>query len=146
MDKRGWTEKLPKWLLSWMASLLPTQSSSGDGAVNIGQVTGDVHHVTNHVHAAPQPAVTMHVTQVIYSEQPAANGTANAEQREVLAQIRRMPDRGDIAFRFMLREFNTRMVIDLRPTELRRLQAYVATVNKNMANRPTQGTTCRESA
>ncbi len=156
MDKRGWSEKLPKWLLRWMASLLPTQTSSGAGAVNIGQVNGDVTHVTNRVEAAlpsqthidySHRPVTVNVftTQVV-THAAAANGTASVEQRELLMQIRRMPNGGEPVFRFMEREFHTRMVIDLRPMELRRLQAYVSTINKRMANRPIQGTTCKESA
>ena len=148
MDKRGW--RLPKWLLNWMASLLPSQTSSGSGSVQIGQVNGDVNNVTNHIQAPP-----VHVTQVFYStqvqtQQAAANGTATLEQRELLTLIRRMPNNGESVFRFMQREFNTRMVIDLRPSELRRVQSYVASINKainkRVANGPSEGTTCRESA
>ena len=146
MEKRGWKERMPKWLLNWMASLLPSQTSSGNGGIQIGQVNGNVTHVTNHVQAPP-----VHVTQVFYSaqvqtQQPAANGVATEEQRELLALIRRAPNNGETVFRFMEREFNTRMVIDLRPSELRRVQSYVATINKRLANRPTEGTRCRESA
>jgi hypothetical protein len=155
MDKREWSEKLPKWLMRWMASLLPTQTSSGAGAVNIGQVNGDVTHITNRVEgSAPsqthidnsQRQVTMHVTQNFYSaqvqDQPAANGTATPEQREVLRMLSRMPNRGESVFKFMETNFNTRMVIDLRPGELKRVQAYIASINRRMASRPTQGTTC----
>ncbi|MEG0976264.1 MAG: hypothetical protein RSF42_16320, partial [Comamonas sp.] len=127
----------PKWLLSWMASLLPSQTSHGNGAVHVGKVNGYL-KVDN-----SQRPVTMVVTQNFYSAQvqaqPAANGSATAEQRELLIQIRRTPNNGETVFRFMERHFNTRMVIELRPTDFRRVSAYVATINKRLANRPTEG-------
>ncbi|MEG0920287.1 MAG: hypothetical protein RSD57_00085 [Comamonas sp.] len=135
MDKRGWTKKLPKWLLSWMASLLPTQSSSGDRAMNIGQVNGDVHHVTHNVSQRP---VTMHVTQVFYSaqvqaQQSAANsGVANEAQREVLALLRQLSEGAKLrVLNHMDKKYGTKKVVDVNGSELKNLKRYMEVTLQN---------------
>ena len=40
---------LPKWLRNWLARLLPSNHSSGDGAVHISRLHGNVTTITNNI-------------------------------------------------------------------------------------------------
>ena len=135
MDKRGWTERLPKWLLNWMASLLPSQTSHGDNTVQVGEVNGELRIDKS------QQAVTMVVTQNFYSAQvdsrPAANSrpsatTVNNEQREVLAVLRQLPDAAkERVFRHMVKKYGTKMVIQVEQAELKNLKRYMEVTLEN---------------
>lgn len=129
-------KQLLQWIMGMLHKMQPKQSASGEGTVQVERAGGDV-QIDN------SRPVTMHVTQVFYSAQvesaPAANVRPPAtvvsnEQREVLMLISRLPHRGEAVFRFMEREFKTRMVRDLKPSELVRVRAYVATINKRLAS------------
>lgn len=134
--------QLLQWIMAMVQRLQPRQAASGDGTVQVERASGDV-QIDN------SRPVTMVVTQNFYSAQvetrPAANGMATPEQRALLTQIRRLPGSGESVFRWMERSFGTRMVIELRPHEARRLQSYVAGVERNLATK-SEGTQCRESA
>ena len=113
-----------KWLLAWVAKLLPKQTNTAPGSVQVGQAGGNVHivNLTQHLthHHAP-----------VYTGQPrpqaARPRVATPEQREVLALLARAPDRNAL-LDFMRREFNTAMVIDLDGRQLFRMKRYLEAV------------------
>lgn len=106
--------ELPKQLLAWLARLLPKQEARGHGAIQVGKVAGNV--------------TIVHVTQPA-QVQPA--GLTTAEQREVLALIRGVPNKAAV-FAWMEKTFGTRMVMDLKPSELLRTRRYVESIHKRM--------------
>lgn len=116
-----------KWLLAWIAKLLPKQTNTASGSVQVGQAGGNVNivNLTQHLtlHHAP-----VHTGQP--SAQAARPRAATPEQREVLALLARAPDRKAV-LDFMRREFNNTMVIDLDGRQLFRLRRYVETVLTN---------------
>lgn len=108
-------QELPKQLLAWLGRLLPKQEVTGKSNVQVGQVGGNV-TVINHHHHAPRRATPR----------------ASEEQKAVLRLMDELPDRF-VALDFMEREFNTRMVIELKPAQLYRLRRYVETIHSNLA-------------
>lgn len=110
---------LPKWLLDWLARLLPSHNSSGSGAVHIGKLHGNLTTVHNHIQVVEHPLL-------------------DEEKLELLRSIRKLPRRGESVFNFMERKFRTRMVMDLRPSEVREVQWYVAGINRRMAGNPSK--------
>lgn len=103
--------EISKQLLAWLGRLLPKQDITGNSNVQVGQVKGNFTVVNNHHHgptSVPAPRAT-------------------AEHREVLRLMHRVPDRIAI-LEFMDREFRTRMVIELTPTQTYRLRRYVEVV------------------
>lgn len=104
-------QELPKQLLAWLSRLLPKQEVTGESNVQVGKVGGNF-TVVNHHHApAPQAGLTT----------PA--------QRELLTLIRRLPN-AEAVFTFMHREFGSRMVMDLSPSQVLRVRRYVEVVQK----------------
>ncbi len=101
------------WLRQVLERLAPGQGLRGDAGVQIGKVDGNVRvvHVTHHHHGR-------------------ARGPASTEQREVLALLRTLPERG-LVLEFMHREFGTRMVIELAPAQLYRVRRYVEKINES---------------
>lgn len=105
---------LPKQLLAWLGRLLPKQQVTGKSNVQVGQVGGNV-TVINHHHHAPR-------------RKPQR---ATEEQKAVLRLMDELPDRF-VALDFMEREFDTRMVIELKPAQLYRLRRYIETIQNNL--------------
>lgn len=114
-----------KWLLAWVAKLLPKQTNTAAGAVQVGQAGGNVTIVN----------LTQNLT---HHHAPVANDggaqrgadrtrTATPEQREVLQLMRHLSSQ-TTALDFMQREFNTTMVIDLDGRQLFRLRRYVEVI------------------
>lgn len=106
-------------LLAWVAKLLPRQKNEGAGSVQVGQAGGDVTTTSNvtiiNVVAQPIGGQDLPVT------------LATPAQREVLAMIRKLHNR-EAVFVFMQRQFGTRMVIDLQPSQLLRVRRYVEVI------------------
>lgn len=111
---------LPKWLLDWLARLLPSHHSSGSGAVHIGKLQGNLTTVHNHIQVVDPPLL-------------------DEEKLELLRAIRKLPKRGESVFNFMERKFRTRMVMDLRPNEVREVKWYVAGINRRIAGKAPRG-------
>ncbi|WP_343590147.1 hypothetical protein [Paracidovorax wautersii] len=115
-------------MLAWIAKLLPKQKNEGSGAVQIGQAGGDV--TTNSTsNVTIINLVTPAAAEAASPQPPPALTTV--EQREVLAMIRKVPNR-EAVFLFMQKQFGTRMVIDLQPQQLLRLRRYVEAIHKNL--------------
>ena len=138
-----------QWVMTLVQKLQPRQHVNGSNTVQVEQAGGDVT-----IDNSSRP-VTMHVTNVFYSaqvqSQPAANTrpsatTVSNEQREVLASIRSLGVKGESVFKFMDRTFGSRMVIHLKPGELVRVQAYITTIKQRLATKPTEVSSCKESA
>lgn len=114
---------IPKWFRDWISSLLPKQKNTGAGAMQMGRVQAEtVNNVTN---------VTNQFICVgrAPSEPKSGSGGASVEQRQVLSMIRTLPQRDGVLV-FMEREFGTRMVIDLAPSQLLRVRRYVEAIQK----------------
>jgi len=109
-------QELPKQLLAWLSRLLPKQEVTGKSNVQVGQVGGNF-TVINH-HHAPTPQT----------------GLTTPAQRELLALIRRSPS-AEAVFNFMQREFGSRMVMDLSPSQVLRVRRYVEVVQKKSDSR-----------
>ena len=108
---------LPKWLRNWLARLLPSNHSSGDGAVHISRLHGNVTTITNNI------------------QQVVDTSGLRDEQLELLRSIRKLPGRGESVLNFMDRKYGTRMVVDLRPSELRVVQQYVAGAYRRLSKK-----------
>lgn len=106
--------ELQKHLLALVSKFLPAQKNEGAGAVQVGKVGGDV---------------TSNVTIVTVVGTPAntPGSLTTAEQREVLGLIRRVRN-SETVFLFMERQFGTRMVIDLQPSQLLRVRRYAEAI------------------
>ena len=114
--------ELPKQLRAWIAKLVPQQKNGGAGAVQVGSVGGNV---------------TSNVTIVNVLAPPLeAPKLASADQREVLALIRKLHNR-EAVFHWMQKSFGTRMVIDLKPSELLRTRRYVETIHRRLKREET---------
>jgi len=100
-----------------MAKLLPKQKVEGNGAIQVGKVSGNV--------------TIFHVTQASDSQAPKPASLTTTEQREVLGMIRRVPNK-EAVFCWMQKSFGTRMVMDLKPSELLRTRRYVETIHRRM--------------
>lgn len=120
--------EIPKWIKKMIGRLMPTQTSSGNGAIQIGKLQGSVTnvHLTQHIYApAPMQAA---------APQPRPRTTSSTDQSQVLALIDRVPDRIAV-LDFMEREFDTRMVIHLGPKQLYRLRRYVEAILNNLGEK-----------
>ena len=129
--------ELSKNLLAWLARLLPKQTVHGDGAVQVGQLKGDL-HLDRSTHSSALHVT--HVTQHIYvpvpvsaCDQTAANDAPmTPEQREVLALMRQLRPRAyNQVVTFMRREFDTGLVNKLNSQQLYRVRRYVQTIHRN---------------
>lgn len=81
--------------------------------------------------------VTMNIVNIhgqFTNTRPAS--VANPAQREVLNMIRRLR-KAEPVFLFMEREFGTRMVIELQPTQLLRLKRYVEAIHRRTKGKST---------
>jgi len=107
------------WLAKLIARLLPKQENSGVDGVQVGRAGGDVTvvHLTQHIHNGHAP------------ERPptAISNELREQQSQVLRAMGLVPDR-DAVLKFMRREFDTHMVIELQPFQLKRLHRYVETI------------------
>lgn len=129
---------VPKWLRDWISSLMPRQENKGSGTVQMGNVQGTVQNVTHvtHQHFYGSPGTA----PVHRPPEPDAIAISEAKakdaQREVLALMQRLdrPIRIKV-LEFMRREFNTAMVIELKPEQVYRVRRYVETVRKNERER-----------
>ena len=124
--------EIPKWLTRMISRLMPTQKSSGSGAVQIGKLDGDVTtvHLTQHIyaphmpsHRAAQPPVRVSRPERRAEPRP----SPKTDQSQVLALMEHLPDRIAV-LDFMDREFGTRMVVALEPKQLYRLRRYVEVI------------------
>lgn len=117
-----------------ISRMMPTQTSSGDGSIQIGKMGGGVTnvHLTQHIYApnsAPQTdPPPIHVSRPDRRSGP--RSSPKEEQRQVLALLERVPDRIAV-LDFMDREFGTRMVIELAPAQVFRVRRYVEVILKN---------------
>lgn len=100
-----------RFLKELWSILAPGQKNKGGGSVQVGHMTGNV-TVINHHHG---------------TRSPNDRRASAAQQREVLDMMDRVPDRITV-LKFMEREFATRMVIDLHPSQLYRLRRYLEVV------------------
>ncbi len=112
--------EIPKWLQRLIGRLIPTQTSSGDGGVQIGKMDGDVTnvHLTQHIYATPTPPP---------SPPPSKRVRATSEQGQVLALLRQVPDEV-VVLDFVEREFGTRYVKHLTPQQCYRVRRYVEVI------------------
>lgn len=115
--------ELPRQLLAWMARLLPKQKVQGNGAIQVGKVGGNV--------------TIVHVTHAPDSQASKPASLTTPEQREVLGLIRRVPNK-EAVFSWMQKSFGTRMVMDLKPSEVLRTRRYVETIHRRMNREKTQ--------
>jgi len=126
--------ELKKWLAKMISRMMPTQNSSGDGAIQIGKMGGGVTQVqvTQHIYVPrPAPQTNAPPFRVSHPDRRSAPRSAIKEsQRQVLALLDQVPDRITV-LDFMDREFGTRMVIDLTATQLYRVRRYVEVILKN---------------
>ena len=120
--------ELPKQFWALIARLLPKQENSGSAAVQVGQAGGDVKvvHLTQHIYEAP--AQLAPTPRAAPQSRPRAT-TSSADQSHVLALMDRVPDR-TVVLDFMIREFDTRMVIHLEPQQLYRTRRYAEAILK----------------
>lgn len=127
--------------MRWLLRLQPQQKmqESGSGNVQAAKVDGDLHNNHSTRSSVAQIAQGVHVGHVdggvhVYQfhSQQQITTISNAEQRAVLAMIRRLRN-GEAVFAFMARTFGTRMVIDLQPSQLLRVRRYVETINQRSA-------------
>jgi len=100
---------------------MPKQQSSGDGAVQMGNVAGNVQNITQvhqHFYAAG-------------AEGGQGSRPVTDQHREVLALMDPLPkkNRNDV-LAFMRREFGTGMVVELTQPQTYRLKMYVLKVRE----------------
>ncbi|WP_146749191.1 hypothetical protein [Paracidovorax anthurii] len=123
---------IPKWLRDWIASLMPKQESTGSGSVQMGTVQGPVQnvtHVTHHHFYAPSSVQAENQSPAKNDESRPA---ATAAHKEVLTLMKPLDRKVRVrVLDFMRREFQTAMVVELTPEQLRRLRSYVETVRRN---------------
>lgn len=117
--------EIKKWLTRLISRIMPTQTSSGDGAIQIGKMGGGVTnvHLTQHIYADPN----QQVQQQRAAPQPRQRPPTTTEQSQVLALMDHLADRMAV-LDFMEREFDTRMVIRLDSPQLYRLRRYVEVI------------------
>ena len=94
-----------------VAMLMPKQVNKGSGTVQAGRIDGSVTVINHHYGGTRQARRT------------------TPDQKAVLQLMAGVPDRIAV-LDFMEREFNTRMVIELKPAQLYRLRRYVEVVLK----------------
>lgn len=109
--------ELPRQLLAWIATLLPKQKVQGDGAIQVGKVSGNV--------------TIVHVTHAQDFQASKTASLTTPEQREVLGMIRKLKNK-EAVFNWMQKSFGTRMVMDLKPSEVLRARRYIETINRRM--------------
>lgn len=125
----------PKQFLAWPGKLLPRQKVVGDGAIQIGLVTGSAQvHIDKGTH--------YHITVIQRfvhgpANEPQARNPSPSEHSAVLRRIGQLRDRVAV-LDFMAREFGTRMVIHLRSEQLFRLNRYLDVVLRDARNVKTQ--------
>ena len=108
-------ELIPKWLRDWITRLMPKHESSGNGAVHVGHVNGNVHHVTQVHHHFYAPAAVPD------------------EHQQVQALIDQLPTNARKGvYGFMRKSFGTSRVVDLVSGDLLRVRRYVETINRRM--------------
>lgn len=123
-------QELPKQLLAWLSRLLPKQEVTGKSNLQVGKVGGNVTVEHKHQHGAVQAGhIGGSVTVINHHHAPAQSGLTTPAQRELLALIRRSPS-AEAVFNFMHREFGSRMVMDLSPSQVLRVRRYVEVVQK----------------
>lgn len=99
-------------------ALLPRQTNKGSGSVQAGRVAGNVTVINNHHRHMPARA------PVAFSPEHAA----------VLDLMKQLENRISV-LEFMQREFGTKMVKELQPSELFRLRRYVEVVIEKSSTR-----------
>ena len=126
--------ELKKWLARLISRLMPTQTSSGAGAIQIGKMGGGVTnvHLTQHIYYPPEThRADVPPIRVARPDRRVRPRPPHKEvQRQVLALLDQVPDRIAV-LDFMAREFGTRMVIELDGRQLYRLRRYVEVILKN---------------
>ena len=138
-------------MMQWLAKLLPKQKMQGNGGnanLQAGSVGGDLHHTNMHTQAVyniymmssvsekSRPAQEPVPDRPVASEMMQSVSTqavAMPQSTEQSSTLRRM---GQVRNRitvlnFMEREFGTRMVIHLKPEQLKRLNLYLDAVMRN---------------
>lgn len=123
--------EFPKQIWAFLARLLPKQNNSGSGAIQIGKMGGSFTqvHLTQHIYA-PKPAPKANVPPVNVSRPESRCGprpSIKEDQHQVLTLLNQVPDRMAV-LDFMMREFGTRLVIDLEAQQLFRLRRYVEVI------------------
>lgn len=114
---------IPKWLQKFIQRLMPSQKSTGAGAVQMGNVAGSVTNVqlTQHIYAAPLPQAMPVRAQTPVTE----------AHKEVLTLMDPLPESVRITvLSFMRREFGTAMIKELGSRDLNRVRLYVLKVRQ----------------
>lgn len=132
--------KLQK-MMQWLLKLLPKQKMQDNGSGNLqaGRIDGDLHHthaVYNIFMMAGDGVQAHESTKTAEPDKEqvqAVHARAMPESAEQSSTLRRMGQlRNRITvLNFMEREFGTRMVIHLRPEQLKRLNLYLDAVMRN---------------
>ena len=140
--------ELSKQLWALLAKLLPKQKVQGDGALQVGKVSGDMKAVTQVVHQHFYPAQPL-ASEVGRSRvgrftgarpqtenvQPTVNLSPeqhNLAVSQILKTRDQLKDRELAGFkRFMDREFQTQLVKAVPHSELHRVQRYLDQTIKN---------------
>lgn len=116
-----------KWLRDWMTRLMPKQKSSGDGAVQMGHVGGNVT-----INQITHRNVVRQASSVLGRQSGCEPLPMTEKQKEVLMLMKPLPDPVRITvLDFMRREFGTAMVKELQPRDLYRVRMYVLKVRQS---------------
>lgn len=128
-------------MMQWLLKLLPKQKMQDNGSGNLqaGRIEGDLHH-TQAVYnifmmagdggQAQQPTKTVEPGKEQVQAVQARAMPESAEQSATLRRMGQLRNRITV-LNFMEREFGTRMVIHLRPEQLKRLNLYLDAVMRN---------------
>ena len=130
-------------MMQWLLKLLPQQKmhENGSGSLQAGRVEGDLHHshtqaVYNIFMMAGDTAQTQGPIKPAEPENSQAQTVQavvmpeSAEQSATLRRMGYLRNRITV-LNFMEREFGTRMVIHLRPEQLKRVNLYLDAVMRN---------------
>ncbi len=140
--------ELSKQLWALVAKLLPKQKVQGDGAIQVGKVSGDVKAVTQvvHQHFYPAPPLASEggrsrverftgARPQTENAQPTVNllpEQHNLAVSQILKARDQLKDKELAGFkRFMEREFQTQLVKAVPHAKLHRVQLYLDTTIRN---------------
>lgn len=133
-----------KRLLKWVTALLPNQTNTAQGAVQVGKAGGDVTVIKDgavHIGQAAGPVTNVHqLTQNFYAAVPPVlvpprpargrfKGHAKLEHKEVLKLMNHLtPQQRKLVLQKMDMDYGTGMVKELWPDEAVTLYTHVESV------------------
>ena len=108
--------------------------STGEGGVHIGKMDGGFTqvHLTQHIYPPKANVSPVRVSRPELRAGPRLS--AKEDQHQVLKLLDQVPDRMAV-LDFMMREFGTRLVIDLEAQQLFRLRRYVQAILKRQGEK-----------